>query len=42
MLLYHGTNTHFEAPKIIAPNRALDFGTGFYTASDKKQEIVEL
>jgi DNA-binding Xre family transcriptional regulator len=37
MLLYHGTNIRFETPKIIAPNRALDFGTGFYTTSDKKQ-----
>ncbi|MDR2595579.1 MAG: DUF3990 domain-containing protein [Fibromonadaceae bacterium] len=37
MLLYHGTNTRFETPKIIAPNRALDFGTGFYTTSDKNQ-----
>jgi len=37
MLLYHGTNIRFEAPKIIIPNRALDFGAGFYTTSDKKQ-----
>jgi hypothetical protein len=37
MLLYHGTNTRFETPKIIAPNRALDFGMGFYTTSEKKQ-----
>jgi len=37
MLLYHGTNIRFETPKIITPNRALDFGTGFYTTSDKKQ-----
>jgi len=37
MLLYHGTGTRFEIPKIIAPNRALDFGMGFYTTSSKKQ-----
>jgi DNA-binding Xre family transcriptional regulator len=37
MLLYHGTNIRFETPRIIAPNRALYFGTGFYTTSDKKQ-----
>jgi hypothetical protein len=37
MLLYHGTNIRFEVPKIIAPNRALDFGKGFYTTSDKEQ-----
>jgi hypothetical protein len=33
MLLYHGTNTRFEKPRIIAPNRALDFGMGFYTTA---------
>jgi len=37
MLLYHGTNVRFEKPKIIVPNRALDFGMGFYTTSDRKQ-----
>ncbi len=37
MLLFHGTNIRFETPKIITPNRALDFGAGFYTTSDKKQ-----
>ncbi|GBU24936.1 hypothetical protein R83H12_01572 [Fibrobacteria bacterium R8-3-H12] len=37
MLLYHGTNIRFEKPKILAPNRALDFGMGFYTTSDRKQ-----
>jgi DNA-binding Xre family transcriptional regulator len=37
MLLYHGTNIRFEIPKIVTPNRALDFGMGFYTTSDKEQ-----
>ena len=37
MQLYHGTNIRFETPKIIAPNRALDFGAGFYTTSDIEQ-----
>jgi DNA-binding Xre family transcriptional regulator len=37
MLLYHGTNIRFEKPKILIPNRALDFGMGFYTTSDRKQ-----
>jgi hypothetical protein len=37
MLLYHGTNIRFEKPKILIPNRALDFGIGFYTTSDRKQ-----
>jgi len=37
MLLYHGTNIRFEKPKILVPNRALDFGMGFYTTSNRKQ-----
>ena len=37
MQLYHGTNIRFEIPKIITPNRALDFGAGFYTTSDVEQ-----
>jgi len=37
MHLYHGTNIRFETPRIIAPNRALDFGMGFYTTSDIEQ-----
>jgi len=37
MKLYHGTNIRFETPKIIRPNRALDFGTGFYTTTDTEQ-----
>ena len=40
MQLYHGTNTHFKTPKIIAPNRALDFGAGFYTTSDIGQAVA--
>ena len=40
MQLYHGTNIHFEIPKIITPNRALDFGAGFYTTSDIGQAIA--
>jgi hypothetical protein len=40
MQLYHGTNIRFETPKIIAPNRALDFGAGFYTTSDMEQATV--
>jgi hypothetical protein len=37
MKLYHGTNIRFETPKIIQPNRALDFGAGFYTTTDISQ-----
>ncbi|MCL2261524.1 MAG: DUF3990 domain-containing protein [Fibromonadales bacterium] len=34
MLLYHGTNTRFETPKIITPNRALDFGIASHWGSN--------
>jgi hypothetical protein len=37
MQLYHGTNIHLKNPTIIQPNRALDFGAGFYTTSDIEQ-----
>ena len=31
MTLYHGSNVEVREPKILLPNRALDFGPGFYT-----------
>jgi hypothetical protein len=37
MKLYHGTNIRFETPKVVQPNRALDFGVGFYTTTDISQ-----
>jgi len=37
MELYHGTNVRFERAKILAPNRALDFGAGFYVTSGREQ-----
>ena len=37
MNLYHGTNIRFKTPRIIQPNRALDFGSGFYTTTDIEQ-----
>jgi hypothetical protein len=37
MELYHGTNVKFERARILVPNRALDFGGGFYVTSDKEQ-----
>jgi hypothetical protein len=40
MKLYHGTNVHFDTLKIIKPNRALDFGAGFYTTTDQEQASV--
>ena len=37
MILYHGSNIEVTAPRIFITNRALDFGSGFYTTSDFKQ-----
>jgi hypothetical protein len=37
MRLYHGSNVVVEYPKILKPNRNLDFGAGFYCTANKKQ-----
>jgi len=37
MLVYHGSNVAVEAPKLISPNRALDFGSGFYVTMNLEQ-----
>lgn len=37
MILYHGSNVEVASPRIIASNRMLDFGPGFYTTSSLKQ-----
>lgn len=37
MILYHGSNLVVSEPKILIPNRYLDFGTGFYTTSNLSQ-----
>ncbi|MDR0847648.1 MAG: DUF3990 domain-containing protein [Propionibacteriaceae bacterium] len=34
MKLYHGTDVVIDEPRVLVPNRALDFGQGFYTTSD--------
>lgn len=39
MTLYHGSNVIVEEPKILQSERMLDFGTGFYTTSNKEQAI---
>ncbi|MCL1836097.1 MAG: DUF3990 domain-containing protein [Treponema sp.] len=39
MILYHGSDTAVAEPKIIAANRMLDFGEGFYTTSSHEQAI---
>lgn len=37
IILYHGSNTKVENPQIINGARKLDFGSGFYTTTDKDQ-----
>ena len=37
MKLYHGSDVIVDKPKIIAANRPLDFGGGFYLTSNKEQ-----
>ena len=37
MKLYHGSNIAVEKPKILRPDRRLDFGTGFYLTSSYEQ-----
>ena len=34
MILYHGSNSIVEQPRIIEPNRTLDYGSGFYCTKD--------
>ncbi|MBQ9042179.1 MAG: DUF3990 domain-containing protein [Eggerthellaceae bacterium] len=37
VILYHGSNVEVKEPKVLASNRALDFGAGFYTTSSEGQ-----
>lgn len=37
MKLYHGSDVIVDNPKILAANRPLDFGGGFYLTSNKEQ-----
>lgn len=39
MIVYHGSNLIVEKPKLVAQNRFLDFGYGFYTTTNKIQAI---
>ena len=34
MILYHGSNASIEQPRLLATQRDLDFGKGFYLTSD--------
>jgi len=39
MIVYHGSNMVVDQPQILQSERMLDFGTGFYTTSNKVQAI---
>ena len=39
MIIYHGSNVTVEEPKILTPNRYLDFGAGFYTTNNYGQAL---
>ena len=39
MILYHGSNIIVNKPQLVSQNRALDFGTGFYTTENKAQAV---
>ena len=40
MIVYHGSNVVVKEPKILEPNRELDFGNGFYTTTNLDQTIA--
>ena len=37
MIVYHGSDRRIDIPQILKPNRALDFGMGFYTTLNETQ-----
>ena len=37
MIVYHGSNLEVQKPKLLVPNRFLDFGPGFYTTTNFEQ-----
>jgi hypothetical protein len=39
MIVYHGSNTTVERPRLVPQTRFLDFGKGFYTTENKTQAI---
>ena len=39
MILYHGSNIVVDKPRLVPQNRALDFGSGFYTTENKAQAV---
>jgi len=39
MIVYHGSDQIIKVPELRQPTRTLDFGTGFYTTTNKEQAI---
>lgn len=39
MILYHGSNMTVDKPRLVAQNRYLDFGFGFYTTASQEQAV---
>ena len=39
MILFHGSNTVVNEPRVIDSDRYLDFGPGFYTTTNKDQAV---
>lgn len=37
MILFHGSNVVLKEPMLVAQNRFLDFGNGFYTTTNQAQ-----
>lgn len=37
MILYHGSPRIVHEPRIVRPNRTLDYGVGFYTTTSERQ-----
>ena len=39
MIVYHASNCEVKVPMLVASNRLLDFGPGFYTTTNREQAI---
>jgi hypothetical protein len=39
MIVYHGSDSIVDNPKILASERLLDFGAGFYTTTNQEQAV---
>ena len=40
MLIFHGSDTIVESPRLLLPGRTLDFGSGFYTTMNFEQAKI--